>query len=76
MLQDAPVNAVGGSLWRPVRLCFSLQSTHQQLEMYKRELNAVDDYERRIRLLRAEVSHLSTDKAVLQDRCAQVSQRE
>ncbi len=38
------------------------------MEIYKRKLEALDDYERQIRLLRDEVSFLSTEKAVLQER--------
>lgn len=49
-------------------LCFSLRSAHEQVEIYKRKLDALDDYERQIRLLRDEVSYLSTEKAMLQER--------
>lgn len=49
-------------------LCFSLRSAHEQLEIYKRKLDTLDDYERQIRLLRDEVSYLSTEKAMLQER--------
>lgn len=49
-------------------LCFSLRSARDQVEIYKRKLDALDDYERQIRLLRDEVSYLSTEKALLQDR--------
>lgn len=38
------------------------------MEIYKRKLDALDDYERQIRLLRDEVSYLSTEKAMLQER--------
>lgn len=47
---------------------FSLRSAHEQVEIYKRKLDAVDDYERQIRLLRDEVSYLSAEKAMLQER--------
>lgn len=49
-------------------LCFSLRSAHEQLEIYKRKLDTLDDYERQICLLRDEVSYLSTEKAMLQER--------
>lgn len=54
--------------WCEPCLCFSLRSAHEQLEIYKRKLDALDDYERQIRLLRDEVSYLSTEKAMLQER--------
>lgn len=38
------------------------------MEIYKRKLDTLDDYERQIRLLRDEVSYLSTEKAMLQER--------
>jgi len=49
-------------------LWFSLRSAHEQMETYKRRTSALDDYERQIRLLRDEVSYLSEEKAVLQER--------
>lgn len=51
-----------------VCLRFSLRAAHEQLEAYKRKLNAVDDYEHQVRLLREEVSYLSTEKAMLKER--------
>lgn len=54
--------------WCELCLCFSLRSAHDQVEIYKRKLGAVDDYERQIRLLRDEVSYVSTEKAMLQER--------
>eukprot|EP00064_Thunnus_orientalis_P005825 superscaffoldBa00000587_g5839 len=45
-----------------------LRSAHEQVEIYKRKLDALDDYERQILLLRDEVSYLSTEKAMLQER--------
>ncbi|KAA8589791.1 hypothetical protein FQN60_013156 [Etheostoma spectabile] len=45
-----------------------LRSAHEQVEMYKRKLEALDDNERQIRLLRDEVSYLSTEKVMLQER--------
>lgn len=38
------------------------------MEIYKRKLDALEDNERQIRLLRDEVSYLSTEKAMLQER--------
>lgn len=49
-------------------LCSSLRSAHEQVEIYKRKLESLGDYERQIRLLRDEVSTLSTEKAMLQER--------
>uniref|UniRef100_A0A3Q3W2K3 Mitochondria-eating protein n=1 Tax=Mola mola TaxID=94237 RepID=A0A3Q3W2K3_MOLML len=45
-----------------------LRSAHEQLEIYRRRLDALSDYERQIRLLREEVSFLSAEKATLQER--------
>lgn len=45
-----------------------MRLANEQLEIYKRKLDTLDDYERQIRLLREEVSCLSTEKAVLQER--------
>lgn len=49
---------------------FSLRAAHEQLEIYKRKLDTLDDYERQVHLLRDEVSYLNTEKAVLQERCS------
>lgn len=43
--------------------------------MYKRKFSSLDDYERRIRLLRDEFSYLSTEKSMLHQRYANVSNR-
>ncbi|XP_049910907.1 mitochondria-eating protein [Epinephelus moara] len=52
-----------------LQLKADLRSAHEQVEMYKRKLETFDyDYERQIRLLRDEVSTLSTEKAMLQER--------
>lgn len=51
-------------------VCFSLRSAHEEVEIYKRKLDSLEDYERQIRLLRDEVSYLSTEKAMLQERCS------
>ncbi|KAM3620507.1 uncharacterized protein V6R79_024653 [Siganus canaliculatus] len=47
-----------------------LRLAREQVEIYKRKLDALDDYERQIRLLRDEVSYLSTEKAMLRERLA------
>ncbi|XP_041647755.1 mitochondria-eating protein [Cheilinus undulatus] len=51
-----------------LQLKADLRSAHEQLEIYKRKVDALDDYERQIRLLRDEVSYLSNEKAMLQER--------
>ncbi|XP_068599906.1 mitochondria-eating protein [Brachionichthys hirsutus] len=51
-----------------LQLKADLRSAHEQSETYKRKLDSLDDYERQICLLRDEVSYLSTEKALLQDR--------
>ncbi|KAM8744867.1 mitochondria-eating protein isoform 1-T1 [Acanthopagrus schlegelii] len=51
-----------------LQLKADLRSAHDQVEIYKRKLGALDDYERQIRLLRDEVSYVSTEKAMLQER--------
>ncbi|TNM87540.1 hypothetical protein fugu_005761 [Takifugu bimaculatus] len=49
----------------PVSGCMLLT---EQLEVYERKLSSLDDYERRIRLLREEFSYLSTEKSTLHER--------
>ncbi|KAM3875952.1 mitochondria-eating protein [Diretmus argenteus] len=51
-----------------LQLKADLRAAHEQVEIYKRKLNTLDEYERQIRLLRDEVSFLTTDKAMLQER--------
>ncbi|XP_069378500.1 mitochondria-eating protein isoform X2 [Paralichthys olivaceus] len=51
-----------------LQLKADLRAAHEQVEIYKRKLGALDDCERQIRLLRDEVSYLSTEKALLQER--------
>ncbi|KAM6922095.1 mitochondria-eating protein [Xenentodon cancila] len=51
-----------------LQLKADLRSTHEQVELYKRKLDAVNDYERQIRMLRDEVSYLNTEKTMLQER--------
>lgn len=57
------IDVVRASLQWPSCLCFSLQTAHEQLEMYKRKANSLDDYEQRIRLLREEFSCLSRSRS-------------
>ncbi|KAM7410394.1 hypothetical protein PAMA_001708 [Pampus argenteus] len=45
-----------------------LRSAHEEVEIYKRKMDALDDYERQIHLLRDEVSYLNTEKVMLQER--------
>ncbi|XP_026202241.1 mitochondria-eating protein [Anabas testudineus] len=51
-----------------LQLKADLRSAHEEVDIYKRKMDALEDYERQIRLLRDEVSYLSTEKAMLQDR--------
>ncbi|KAF7661431.1 hypothetical protein LDENG_00262100 [Lucifuga dentata] len=51
-----------------LQLKADLHAAHEQMDIYKRQLDALDDYERQIQLLRDEVSFLSTEKALLQER--------
>lgn len=53
-------------------LCVSLRSAHEQEEIYKKKLDALDDNEHQIRLLRDEVSYLNTEKAMLQERYSRI----
>ncbi|CAN9501005.1 unnamed protein product [Ophioblennius macclurei] len=53
-----------------LQLKAELRSAQEQTDVYKRKLEVIDDYERQIRLLRDEVSYLTTEKAVLQERLA------
>ncbi|KAJ0065290.1 hypothetical protein NL108_007011, partial [Boleophthalmus pectinirostris] len=51
-----------------IQLRADLRAARDEVEIYKRKLSAIDDYERQIRLLRDEVSYLTTEKAMLQER--------
>ncbi|XP_039985111.1 mitochondria-eating protein isoform X2 [Xiphias gladius] len=51
-----------------LQLKADLRSAHEQEEIYKKKLDALDDNEHQIRLLRDEVSYLNTEKAMLQER--------
>ncbi|XP_045562245.1 mitochondria-eating protein isoform X2 [Salmo salar] len=45
-----------------------LRAARDQVETYKRKLDVLDDYERQVRLLRDEVSFLTAEKSMLQER--------
>lgn len=47
---------------------FSLRSANEQVELYKRKLDALDDYEHQIRVLEDKVFYLNSEKNRLQDR--------
>ena len=49
-------------------VCYSLRSAHEQLDIYRKRLDALSDYERQIRLLREEVSFLNAEKVTLQEK--------
>lgn len=49
-------------------LCVRLRAARDQVETYKRKLNVLDDSERQGRLLRDEVSFLTAEKSMLQER--------
>lgn len=49
-------------------LCFSLRLAHEQLDIYKRKVDTIEDYERQVGLLREEVTYLSEEKTMLQQR--------
>ncbi|KAK7919303.1 hypothetical protein WMY93_010587 [Mugilogobius chulae] len=51
-----------------IQLRADLRAARDEVEIYRRKLNTIDDYERQIRLLRDEVSYLTTEKAALQER--------
>uniref|UniRef100_A0A8C6U7D8 Mitochondria-eating protein n=1 Tax=Neogobius melanostomus TaxID=47308 RepID=A0A8C6U7D8_9GOBI len=51
-----------------IQLRADLRAAHDELEIYKRKMSSTDDYERQIRLLRDEVTYLTTQKAMLQER--------
>ncbi|CAL9695763.1 unnamed protein product [Knipowitschia caucasica] len=47
-----------------IQLRADLRVARDELEIYKRKLSTIDDYERQIRLLRDEVSYLTTEKTM------------
>ena len=48
-----------------------MRAAHEQLEVYRRKVEVVDEYERQVRLLREEVSYLTSEKSLLQERWPQ-----
>ncbi|XP_042633178.1 mitochondria-eating protein-like [Cyprinus carpio] len=51
-----------------LRLKAELRVAQDQVNLYKRKLNVLDDYEKQVRILRDEISFLTTEKTVLQER--------
>ncbi|KAG5849707.1 hypothetical protein ANANG_G00074590 [Anguilla anguilla] len=51
-----------------LQLRAELQAACDEAELYKRRLEVQEDYERQVRVLREEVSYLTAEKALLQDR--------
>ena len=51
-----------------VCLCVRLRAAQDQLEVYKRKVDVLDDYEGQVRLLRDEVIFLTAEKSMLQER--------
>uniref|UniRef100_A0A673X0J3 Mitochondria-eating protein n=1 Tax=Salmo trutta TaxID=8032 RepID=A0A673X0J3_SALTR len=51
-----------------LQLKAELRAARDQVESYKRKLDVLDDYERQVRLLRDEVSFLTAEKSMLQER--------
>ncbi|KAL2089869.1 hypothetical protein ACEWY4_014557 [Coilia grayii] len=51
-----------------LQLRAELRSAQDQVEVYKRRLDVLDDYERQVRILRDEVSILAAEKTMLQER--------
>ncbi|XP_066533860.1 mitochondria-eating protein [Hoplias malabaricus] len=45
-----------------------LRAAYEQMEVYKRKLDVLEDYERQVRLLRDEVTFLTAEKTMLQER--------
>ncbi|MGH0136464.1 UNVERIFIED_CONTAM: hypothetical protein FKN15_060869 [Acipenser sinensis] len=51
-----------------LQLKADLRASRDQADMYKRKLDVLDDFERQIRTLKDEVSYLTAEKSLLQDR--------
>ncbi|XP_033890877.2 mitochondria-eating protein-like [Acipenser ruthenus] len=51
-----------------LQLKADLRASRDQTDMYKRKLDVLDDFERQIRMLKDEVSYLTAEKSLLQDR--------
>uniref|UniRef100_A0A3P8XFX9 Mitochondria-eating protein n=1 Tax=Esox lucius TaxID=8010 RepID=A0A3P8XFX9_ESOLU len=49
-------------------LSFRLREAHDQIEIYKRKLVVLGDYEKQVQLLKDEVSFLTAEKSMLQER--------
>ncbi|XP_037393538.1 mitochondria-eating protein isoform X2 [Pygocentrus nattereri] len=45
-----------------------LRAAYEQMDVYKRKLDMLEDYERQVRLLRDEVTFLTAEKTMLQER--------
>uniref|UniRef100_A0A8B9KXP3 Mitochondria-eating protein n=1 Tax=Astyanax mexicanus TaxID=7994 RepID=A0A8B9KXP3_ASTMX len=45
-----------------------LRAAYEQVDVYKRKLDVLEDYERQVRLLRDEVTFLTAEKTMLQER--------
>ncbi|XP_053470685.1 mitochondria-eating protein isoform X4 [Ictalurus furcatus] len=58
--------------WRPCKgsssLLLWLRMAYDQVDLYKKKLDILEDYERQVRLLRDEVTFLTADKSMLQER--------
>lgn len=51
-----------------ILVCVRLRAAQDQVSSYKRKLDVLDDHERQVRILKDEVSFLTAEKSVLQDR--------
>ncbi|MGH0138664.1 UNVERIFIED_CONTAM: hypothetical protein FKN15_031920 [Acipenser sinensis] len=51
-----------------LQLKADLRASRDQADMYKRKLDVLDDFERQMRMLKDEVSYLTAEKSLLQDR--------
>ncbi|KAL1022582.1 hypothetical protein UPYG_G00029530 [Umbra pygmaea] len=51
-----------------LQLKAELRAAHDQLEIYKRKLDVLNEYERQVGVLKDEVSFLTTEKSMLQER--------
>ncbi|XP_039607122.1 mitochondria-eating protein isoform X1 [Polypterus senegalus] len=51
-----------------IQLKADLMTARDEAQMYKRKLDILDDYERQMRMLKDEISILTTEKSLLQDR--------
>uniref|UniRef100_A0A8C4XDK8 Mitochondria-eating protein n=1 Tax=Erpetoichthys calabaricus TaxID=27687 RepID=A0A8C4XDK8_ERPCA len=51
-----------------IKLKADLNASQEEAEMYKRKLDILDDYERRVRMLKNEIATLSAEKSYIQER--------